>query len=1010
MRGDRADESVDVAVLGPVGVIRDGELVQPSSGIVRALLGTLALQGSHGMAAGVLAEVVWRGRAGGVPESTLGVGVHRLRQWLHGVAGEAVSVIRTTDGYALRLTRGEVDAARFRRLSTEGSRKRMPERLARLEEALALWRGRPLEDVAPERTDRTAVEQVERERVTVTVEHARAALAAGNPERALVRLGRLVDRHRLDERLLSTWIEVLTCCGRQAEALEAYERTRNRLREQLGVDPGPELREAHTKVLRQETATGHGPVKRAPHPDQVPAATADFTGRAEQVKVMLGLLSVDHHALVVSAVAGMGGIGKTTLAVHVAHRLRERFPGGQLYVDLRGAELEPTEPGEVLGRFLRAMGVAATAIPEELAERAALYRSLLADRRMLVLLDNASDEEQVAPLLPGSDTCRVIVTSRSRLTALPGVRLIELDVLELPPAVDLLTRIIGADRASAERDAVEELASMCGGLPLALRVAGARLAAKPHWRIAELVTRLRERRLDELTHKRLSVRAALDFSYDDLDPTARRLYRLLGMLDAPDVAGWVPAALLDVPCSSAAEVIEQLIDAQLLDAAVHEPGGEVRYRFHDLVREHARDRCVAEDAPAERRAAALRALGGWLALTDRVVRSVNGGGNTVTVGGASRYRVDEKTVESVLAGRADWLERERLALIAAVVQAARLSEDELCWELAIGASVLFQPTHYLDAWQQVIDAALPAVRTSGNRRGEGAVLHRLAELASARRDYGHALKVLRRALPLFEAIEDARGLGLALRQRAVIHRMTGRFAESLSDGERACALLRKVGDSAGRAHALMVMGCVLYERGDAAKALAVLTDARDVANSAEYTNIAVQSTYWIGQALLDLGRHQEAMDLFEYVDRASTAAGSRLGGMYASHGLGCTYAALGRHGEAEQFLHVTLRLAEERGDRLMRARVLYLFGDLHRRHGEHQHARRRVQQALDLAEEVSVPLWTARCLALLADIADATGRHDAARPLRDRALTIFAELGVSVPQGPDRHEGTGRPR
>ncbi|MEV0409088.1 tetratricopeptide repeat protein [Actinoallomurus sp. NPDC050550] len=1002
--GGGDEEPADVVVLGPVGIERAGTLVRPSSGVSRALLGALALSGTSGLSASALSETVWGER--GTSGSLLGVAVYRLRRWLADVAGTAVTVRRTTMGYALEVVRGDVDVAVFRRLTAEAATVDAPGRLDALERGLDLWRGDALEDVSPDSVDHAAVARLLRERAAATVEYARVALEAGAPRRALDRIGPLIERHRLDERLLAVWIEALACCGRQAEALEAYEEARGRLRDQLGVDPGPELRDAHVRVLRQEMPSA--PAPEAVRPDQVPAAIGDFTGRADHVKRMLDLLSADHRAVVVSAVAGMGGVGKTTLATYVAHHLREGFPDGRLYVDLRGAEQEPADPGEVLGRFLRALGVGPAAIPEGLGERAALYRSMVADRRMLIVLDNASEEQQVAPLLPGGEGCRVIVTSRSRLTALPGVRLIELDVLDHGQAVDLLSRIIGAPRVTTEPDAVERLASICGGLPLALRVAGARLAAKPHWRIADFVARLADRRrLDELTHRGLSVRAALDLSYDGLDPAGRRLYRLLGLLEAPDFAGWVAAAVLDTSLSEGTEVLEQLIDARLLDVTVHSPGDDVRYHFHDLVRDHARERCLAEDPVSEGEAAVLRALGGWLALTDRGVHTVNGGGNTTTVGDATRFPVDE-IADRVVERPAEWLERERIGLTAAVGHAARLGEGELCWELAVRSSILFQPAHYVDAWQQVVDVALPATRTSGNRRGEAAVLERLAELCSARRDYDRALDALRQALRIFEATEDAHGTGRVLRQLAVVHRMTGRFSEALRDGERACALLQKVGDAAGRAHALMVIGCVHHERGNAETALSVLTTARAVARDARYTNIEVQSAYWIGQALLALGRHHDARSLFEYVNDASAAAGSRLGDMYANHGLGCAYAALGRPDDAERSLRTALRRAEERDDRLMRARILYLLGDLRHRRGEHRHARGLLEKALELADAVSVPLWKARCLLLLGDIIDATGvEEDAARAFHREGLSIFTELGVPLPQEIVQRENAG---
>lgn len=982
----------DVVVLGPVGVDRSGTLIRPPSGTARALLGALALGAPSGLSALDLTALVW-GARGAPSTSTLGVAVHRLRAWLRDTTDGTVSVPRTGNRYALRLHGSGTDVETFRRLTGAArSAADEQERAAVLEQALNLWRGQALEDVSPERVDHGAVAQLERKRGAVAAEYARTVVVAGIPERALPLIGPLVDLYPLDEPLLSAWVEALACCGRQAEALDVFERTRERLRERLGVDPGPELRDVHIRVLRQETV----PRDTASRPQQVPAAVADFTGRGEHVRHMVDLLSPEHHpqAAVVPVIAGMGGVGKTTLAQHLAHHVQENFPDGQLYIDLRGTEAVPAEPGEVLGRFLRALGVTGTSALGETTERGDLYRSLLADRRMLVVLDNAADEEQVTPLLPGGAGCRVIVTSRARLTGLAGTRLTELDVLEPEQAVELLTRTIGTERAAAEPEAITELAGLCGGLPLALRVAGARLAAKPHWRVTELVTRLGGRhRLDELIHHGLSVRATLDLSYEGLDDDARLLYRLLGLIDAPDIPEWLPAVLLDRAHATADDVVERLVDTRLLDV-VRLADGEPRYRLHDLVRDHARDRGRAEDDPGPRRRAVRRALDVWLTIADTVMRAVNQHGDTVvrdeTVGSGPAAQ----TAEHAAAHPARWLETERYGLPAAVRQAAWLGDDELCWRLAVRAAVLFQPAHYLDAWRQVLDAALPVVRAADNRFGEAAIRRWSCELACARRDYADALREVGAALALCDAATDPHGTGLALRQRAVTYRMTGRYADALRDAERAGDLLRGVGDFAGLAHALMVMGGVRCELGESEAAVSVLTEAHDVAHDAHDASIEIQSVYWSGLALLDLGRPDEARGLFEYVGRAATAAGSRLGGMYAAYGRGRAYTALGRCADAERALMTAFHLADQRDDRLTRARVLHALAGLSRDSGDLETAGRRAGQALALAEAVVVPLWEARCRLLLADVHSAAGDDATARDLHDDAMTVLAELGV----------------
>jgi NB-ARC domain len=375
--------------------------------------------------------------------------------------------------------------------------------------------------------------------------------------------------------------------------------------EQLGLEPGHELQRLERAILTGDPLL-EVPSTHPIAPAQLPADVTDFTGRQTQLATLTQLAAGDRAATVLVTIRGKAGIGKTTLAVHAAHQLRARYPDGQLYVNLRGMEGNPLTAADVLARFLRSLGMDRLAIPDDIEERAALYRSRLADRRALILLDDAACEAQVRPLLPGTPGCAVLVTSRVRLTGLGGAQLIDLDVLGLDHAVELLARVVGPARVTAEPAAAREIVRFCSFLPLAIRVAGARLCARPHWPLSRLAAELTDEdtRLDVLRLADLDVRASLARSYETLDIMARRAFRLLGLLQVRDFAPWVTAALLDIPQTRAEDLMDTLVDLHLLEVAGQDPSGQVRYRFDALLRSYAREVAAAHE-PQPRQLAAL---------------------------------------------------------------------------------------------------------------------------------------------------------------------------------------------------------------------------------------------------------------------------------------------------------------------------------------------------------------------------------------------------------------------
>ncbi|MVU76838.1 AfsR family transcriptional regulator [Nocardia sp. ET3-3] len=575
--------SWQLAVLGPVELTADGVPIPAMPPKQQAALAMLACARGRTVSVEELVDGIW-----GADRPSSAVGALRNYAWaLRKHLSTQGSVLLSSESRGYRLDGPlELDVDGIERLRAEGTEARVGGRLefadTALRTALGAWRGDPLTGVpgpwaAAERARLRRLHRVlEEDLIEIAVQR-------GDFSHAMAELEALITGDPHSERLRALMMTALYRAGRRAEALDEYQRIRRLLVSEQGIEPGPVLAELHRQILSDEVPTveaATAPIAMvAPRPAQLPPDAADFTGRQEQVHELCSAFGGVAPPLV--AICGMGGVGKTALALHVAHRIRSRYPDGQLYVDLCGASAAPADPEHVLGAFLRALGVAQKEIPVGVAERAALFRSAISGRRMLIVLDNASDATQVAPLLPGEPECAVLVTARRPLTALPGVRSAALRVLEPEEAVELFARIVGAARVAAEPEAVRRIVELCGLLPIAVRIVAARVAARPQWTVVSEAERLAAERhdLDRFRVGELALTAAFRAGYDQLPAEAARAFRLLAVADLPDLSLAATAAVLDTIEPVAEDLCEELVDRAMLESV-----GRGRYHYHDLMR------------------------------------------------------------------------------------------------------------------------------------------------------------------------------------------------------------------------------------------------------------------------------------------------------------------------------------------------------------------------------------------------------------------------------------------
>jgi DNA-binding SARP family transcriptional activator len=833
---------ISYSLLGPV-TVRDGERdLTPGPAKHRALLAALVLGAGQVTTVERLVTVVWGSEPPRSAESVLRVYVSALRRLL---GAEAIRTVR--GGYLLAAEPEQIDVRRFEAMVADARQAagagRTAEASSRLREALALWRDEPMADLDSDELRRGAAVRLAELRLAAQAERIDLDLALGRHREVIGELRRLVAEFPLREQ---AWVQLLLALhrsGRRSEALEAYRQARATLVDQLGLEPGAELREMHEKVLADDESLSWG-APAAPPPRETPPDVADFTGRQQVLAWITGAVDGAAGAPVHLVLHGSAGVGKSAVAVHAARLLADRFPDGQLYAHLRGGDARPVPPAAALENLLRSLGGPQLAVPDDLAGRVRLFRTLLGSRKALVLLDDAADETQVRPLLAAAPGCATLVTSRSGLAGLEAAAAYHLDTLPPAEAVALLGALVATERVAAEPEAAREIAQLCGGLPLALRIAGARLARRSGWTLGYLAGRLADerRRLDELSAGDLAVRGSIELGYQGLAGAEQRLFRRLGALSAPDFAPWAAAALLDVAEAEAERLVEALVDAGLLQEFGVDAAGQQRYRFHDLTRLYARERAEPQWTPLARRVLELTRHARSLLLPREP-----GSGETTRIGEPT-LRVGTREIRE----SADWFAAERGFLVATVADLHRAELAEPTWRLAFYLAPFLESRAHLDDWRRTHEQALAAARAAGHRRGTALVLRGLGDLHRIEGRLEAAAAALRESLDLladdraeearsryrlgwvelagdelaaaeacfegaletFDRYRDTRGTADALRGLGVVHRRRGRIPEAAECLSASATGFRELGDPRGEAAALRELSLVRLARGE----------------------------------------------------------------------------------------------------------------------------------------------------------------------------------------------------
>jgi DNA-binding SARP family transcriptional activator/tetratricopeptide (TPR) repeat protein len=1051
---DAVAAGVELRALGPLEAVVNGELIDLGSPLQRALFALLLSRVDRPVAIDTLIEELWSGKPPAAAMASLRAYVSNLRRMLEPQRPPRApaTVLRTrAPGYALDSRHAEVDVRRFGELAMAGL-----EALARddpqtavraFDAALQLWRGPPYAEVRDAAWAAPEIARLEALRLSVIEGRFTALLEQGAHPLVVTELETHVRDHPLREHGCELLALALYRAGRQAEALGVLRAARTRLAEELGIDPGPALQRLERDILAQApildwqprslgrtaaaavappksspakdkeafigekaaTATSLASVSApSPVPRQLPAHTPYFVGRAAELRQLTTLLdapTVGGGTVVITAIEGTAGIGKTSLALHWAHQVAERFVDGQLYVNLRGFDPTntPVHPADALQGFLDAFQISPERIPASVEARAGLYRSLLANRRLLVVLDNARDAEQVRPLLPASPSCLVVITSRNQLAGLiaqHGARPLTLDVLSSQEARALLARHLGSQRVSAESPAITELINRCAGLPLALAIVAARAATHPGFALGVLAKELADEhtRLDALDtgDPTSSVPAVFSWSYQHLDPPAARMFRLLGLHPGPDISLAAAAHLAEMSARQAREVLGELTRVHLLTQPI--PG---RYSFHDLLRAYATHLTTTHDSPDDQHTALTR-LFHYYAHTAAAVMHVLQPADQHHRPHLSAPAIPTPAVADPPTAQR-WLNTEQANLAAIITYTATHGWHTYTTQLAntvlhsyLGAS---HYPHALTLYTHVQHAA----HHTHDHTTEALALNGLGLIHWVQGRYQQATDLHQQALTIYRDTGDRIGEALALSRLGLIHWQQGCYPLAIDLHQQALTLCRKTGDRIGEALALTHLGIVHGQQGSYQQASGLHRQALTICDKIGYRFGEALALTHLGIVHGRQGCYQQASGHYQHALTICRETGYRFGEALALTHLGIVHARQGRYHQSADHHQHALTICHETGYRALEALTLTHLGHLHGQQGHYPQAIDHHQQALAICRDIGYRAIEAQILNSLGEAYHANRQLAQAHTQHTTALTLATQIGDRYEQARAHH-------